>query len=78
MHIAARVNCAVAGPGIAGKPVIGSWSSVSAAYLQDLLTMYRSSIVSLAMSLFPLGTALIAFLYWRGKAERVEGAKVIR
>ncbi len=72
LQIAARVKRTNNGPGISGKPVIGSWTAVSAEYKMELLNVYRDSIVSIWMSFFVLGTALIAFLYWQGKAERLE------
>ena len=72
LHIAVRVHKSTNGPGIAGKPVIGSLAAVSAAWKLEMLGIYRIAIVSIWMSLFVLGAALLALLYWQSKAERVE------
>ncbi len=72
LHIAVRVKRAVSGPGIPAKPVIGPLAAVAAQHQLALLEVYREAIVSILMSFFPLVTALVAFFYWRGKAERQE------
>ncbi len=72
LHIAVRVNQTVSGPGIALKPVIGSWKSVSDTYQLALLKVYREASVRIVLSLFSFATILLFLIYWRGNAERVE------
>ena len=72
LHIAVRVKRTESGPGIAGKPVIGTWEAVSAQYQLRLSRAYRDAIVSIVMSLLVSATILLALLYWRGDPERIE------
>jgi hypothetical protein len=72
VHIAVRVQRSSSGPGIAGRPVIGDWNAVSAAYRLALFDVYRQSIVSVVMLGLTLIPILLGLIYWRGKAERQE------
>jgi hypothetical protein len=72
IHIAVRVNRTVSGPGIAGKPVIGAWHGVAAEHQLELMQAYRSSIVSIFMSIIVFGTVFLALVFWQGKQERIE------
>ncbi len=72
LHIAVRVNRTISGPGIAGKPVIGSWHAVSAEHKLELMRTYRDSIVSIFMSIIVFGTVFLALVFWQGKQDRVE------
>ena len=72
VHIAVRVKRSSSGPGIAGRPVIGAWSAVEAAYRLELMKVWRQSIVSILMLGLTLIPMVLGLIYWRGKAERQE------
>jgi hypothetical protein len=70
--IAIRVAMGGAGPGVSGTPVLGSAGMVQAGYSAQFLDVVRRSVVSVWISFFPLLTALVALLYWRGRSDRRE------
>jgi hypothetical protein len=72
LTIAIRVEMASSGPGVAGAPVVGSAAMVKADYDAQFLDVLRRSVVSIWISVFPLLTALVALLYWRGRSDRQE------
>jgi len=72
LTIAIRVEMGGAGPGVAGTPELGSAAMVKAGYDAQFLDVVRRSWVSIWISVFPLLTALVALLYWRGRSDRQE------